>query len=413
MGLKRKPHQKSRNGCGVCKHRRIKCDEQKPRCSHCVRLEADCVYPERKIARRPSPHSDSTHPTPSQASVQTPTSEHYAYFNADFSHSNDHFYGLNDLAFLHHWTLTTSRSIVESPQMDHVWQSTFPNIGFRHNFVMQGLLCLSALHIAYLHPPNRRAHMQVAAMYHTQSLNGFRNAIAAADLDHGDALFVGAILAFLCSFVTFGELYEEFTDDSAVGAIGAMGTRATRVLGADWIPLVRGLEAILGPVYDQIRTGPLEILLDIGNWDDLDPDVHPGVGDEQMLAIRQLWKDDNNHQIYEETLQKLRKGSAWVKHFQATVYNPESGAQEPSYNQGWSTPFIWLFMVPEGYLKLQRQRQPIALVLFAYFGTLIQQIDRFWWAQGCAKNIVAVTSECLGPFWDPWIAWPKSFVGLS
>ncbi len=38
------PHFQVRT-CNLCRQRRVKCDRRPPRCSNCVRSEADCVYP--------------------------------------------------------------------------------------------------------------------------------------------------------------------------------------------------------------------------------------------------------------------------------------------------------------------------------------------------------------------------------
>lgn len=35
---------RSRNGCQMCKQRRVRCNEQRPSCSACIRLKLDCVY---------------------------------------------------------------------------------------------------------------------------------------------------------------------------------------------------------------------------------------------------------------------------------------------------------------------------------------------------------------------------------
>lgn len=43
--LSRRGHLKSRFGCFNCKRRRVKCNEGRPTCEHCRRLELVCVYP--------------------------------------------------------------------------------------------------------------------------------------------------------------------------------------------------------------------------------------------------------------------------------------------------------------------------------------------------------------------------------
>lgn len=39
-----KSHRKSRNGCGECKLRRVKCDEDKPICKRCRLNDSACLY---------------------------------------------------------------------------------------------------------------------------------------------------------------------------------------------------------------------------------------------------------------------------------------------------------------------------------------------------------------------------------
>ena len=43
-GGKRQYHHKSKNGCDNCKRRRVKCTEEKPRCSKCLKMNHECVY---------------------------------------------------------------------------------------------------------------------------------------------------------------------------------------------------------------------------------------------------------------------------------------------------------------------------------------------------------------------------------
>jgi hypothetical protein len=43
--LERRGHTKSRRGCYNCKRRRIKCQESRPACGHCVKTGLKCEYP--------------------------------------------------------------------------------------------------------------------------------------------------------------------------------------------------------------------------------------------------------------------------------------------------------------------------------------------------------------------------------
>lgn len=72
---KRKYHQKSRSGCSTCKKRRVKCDEQKPLCGNCVKLNLDCGYlhmdPNEIMPPEKKPKKVKTEPAPRVKKVKT------------------------------------------------------------------------------------------------------------------------------------------------------------------------------------------------------------------------------------------------------------------------------------------------------------------------------------------------------
>jgi hypothetical protein len=300
--------------------------------------------------------------------------------------------------------MVTSRSILNTPQLDHFWQKVFPEIAFKHSYVMHSILSVAALHVTYLRPLNRPVHLCDAAHHHVLALSGFREAINFIGPHNSDGLFASVTLTFFYAFLTFGKLYDEYNKDDNPTA------HTSRILGAEWIPLIRGIEAVLHPVYDYVRVGPLHALLGLGNWEELDPDTQPGPGDGSMLRLREIWTSDENAKLYDETLRLLRKTSVWMMQFQDMQGNRLS---EQAYNRDWSGPFTWLCLVPDKYFVLQQQRQPSALVLFAHFGALLQSLNGYWWMEGCGKSIVSVVDDCLGPYWTPWIEWPKQVVGLD
>lgn len=224
---------------------------------------------------------------------------------------------------------------------------------------MHSLLSIAALHITYLCPSNGHAHLCDAAHYYSKALAGFREGINFIGLHNSNALFATATLTFFYAFMTFGKLYDGYGDDTNTG------THTSRILGAEWIPLVRSIESILHPVYHHVRAGPLSSLLGLGNWEELDPDAQPGHGDVSLLRLREIWISDESAKVYDETLKLLRRTSVWMMQFQNT-----QGDQVPEwgYHRDWSGPFIWLFLIPDKYFVLQQQRRPPALILFAYFG---------------------------------------------
>jgi hypothetical protein len=224
--------------------------------------------------------------------------------------------------------MVTSRSIVNSPKVDYLWQTVFPEIAYKHSYVMQGLLSLAALHVAYLHPEDRRTHVHIAAHHHTLALSGLREDMNSICPDNADAVFASATLMFLYAFTTFSKLSDELEEDGADTAV-----RKSCILGADWIPLVHGVHVVIGPTYEYIKAGPLCSTLSVQHWDNIDPDVHPSPNDAHMLKIKETWQDDDNREVYDRTLYMLRKASASISHFQSL---PDDEKDKWGYNRDWS-----------------------------------------------------------------------------
>ncbi|KAM0437894.1 hypothetical protein ACHAPT_002259 [Fusarium lateritium] len=308
-------------------------------------------------------------------------------------------FALDDLALLHHWTLSASLDIVKSSGGDEYWQRVFPQVAFRHAFVMHGILSLAALHLAYRQSTDRQRLLLIAAHHHNIALHGFQEGISHMGDANSDALFVCATLNILHVFGVFGPLYD-----------GPAADRKSRILGAEWIPVMRGVGAVLKPVYERVRFGPLSPLLGLGNWDELDPNDQPMAQDSHFRSIEQVWTQSNDAQVYDEALYLLRKCNAYMIQFK--TMSPQV-LEQWGYNQAWSGPFIWLHSSPDEYFELLQQRQPPALLIFAYLGTLFHGLNEYWFLDGWGRNMVDVADELLGEYWSRWMAWPKLVVGID
>ncbi|CAG7558104.1 unnamed protein product [Fusarium equiseti] len=306
-------------------------------------------------------------------------------------------FNIDDMALLHHWNLSTSLDMVKSPKWGHYWQKLFPEVAFRHSFVMHGILSLAALHLACQKPSDRRRLVCLAAHHHTIALHGFQQGITCMSDDNSDALFICTSLNFVYVLATFGPLCDSLEADPK-----------SRILGAEWIPAIRGIEAVLHPIYDRVRLGPLSPLLDLDNWNQLDPDHQQVSGHANFDNLKEVWSRSNNADVYDKALHLLRKCNAHMRQHE----NLSSEAlSRLGYNQAWSTPFIWLHFTPGEYFELLQQRQPPALLIFAYFGTLFHLLDDYWFMQGWGRNMVDVADELLGDYWSQWMEWPRDVVG--
>ncbi|KAH7248224.1 hypothetical protein B0J15DRAFT_562394 [Fusarium solani] len=378
----RRPHKKAKTGCGDCRRRRVKCGEERPKCRACVRRGVPCQYPNQAQALSSGPSPALTHDdefSPESASTQQ-SSQHYqvsvfpnlstitypALLRSNSPEQPSATFVIHEMALLHHWTVSTSLDIYKNSGLSVCWQVLIPQIAFKHPFVMHALLGLAALHVAYLNRQDKMRHMTDAAHHHTQGLQGFHEAVRFMSSDKADALFAWSMLNLLY--------------------------------------------AVLGPTYATVRLGPLSQLLLLGNWDELDPDKEPNPEDQHFCQTRGSWKSSSDAQTYEKTLWTLRRCRMFMAQF-ATMN--DKTLKEAGLNRFWAGPFLFVPFAPEEYFILLRQRQPPALVLYAFFGALLHTLNSSWFLEGWGHDIVELIDDLLGSYWKPWIAWPLEVVGLN
>jgi hypothetical protein len=120
------------------------------------------------------------------------------------------------------------------------------------------------------------------------------------------------------------------------------------------------------------------------------------------MRTPETWANDTRADVYSGTLDVLHRCLAFV--------SQEESSGEEQMKLG-STRLMRGLLFPiycftEEFLKLLRQRQPPALVLFSFFGAFLHRGRRYWALKSWGEDIVRVTSELLGAYWRPWIQWP-------
>jgi hypothetical protein len=304
------------------------------------------------------------------------------------------------MALLHHWTMVTSPSVVQSTSVNHIWQIAFPQFAFTNGALMSRILSIAGLHRAYLEPT-------IAEQHHSRAIDGLMESLS-VDIEpgSGNAIFANAVLTFFYAFISFGPLYnKERTGDSAAAY-------TSRILGASWVPLILGLHPVVARVHEQVVAGPLRSLLDVDKWLELQPGTEDDPDDTHIDHTRQIWStgsySEEEKNVYNEALRALRQCNMWLKKSQG--WHNDDGPRKANYGP-WSGPFIWIAMVPGAFFTLLDQRQVPAMVIFANFGALLHQLNHLWYMEGCGKSIVEVVDQCLGPYWSEWLGWAKMTVG--
>ncbi|PKX97945.1 Zn(II)2Cys6 transcription factor [Aspergillus novofumigatus IBT 16806] len=197
----RRSHKKSRNGCDQCKERRIKCNEDHP-CGNCSRRGMNCTYKRRHHS--PSPIGEGLGNVLGLASgVQTPRGlcnsrfpsiSHGDTFGSFLERVAEAAYiaqewTSQDAELMHHFTLHTSKSLARRQQMQDAWQIALPTLAYSNEFLMHGILALSALHLAHLKPENHSRYITSSRFHISLGLRSFRKILPSPTTDNCCALF--------------------------------------------------------------------------------------------------------------------------------------------------------------------------------------------------------------------------------
>ncbi|KAG8361450.1 hypothetical protein FVEN_g710 [Fusarium venenatum] len=73
---------------------------------------------------------------------------------------------------------------------------------------------------------------------------------------------------------------------------------------------------------------------------------------------------------------------------------------------------IWPLKVSPEYIELVDQRQPIALIILAYWALLLHYEGEFWVFKKSGHVLIKSVSEHVGPYWDKWLAPLKDIIGV-
>ncbi|KAH8749132.1 C6 zinc finger protein [Diaporthe sp. PMI_573] len=125
----RRAHRKSRHGCTFCKKRRIKCDEQKPACTNCVRRSLVC-----SLGTNQSTASSPASTACVAASVRCCATS----------------LDVGDFQLFHHFCHVTSKSFSNEQATQYFWSVTVPRLSFRHQFLLHAVITLGALHLRHM-----------------------------------------------------------------------------------------------------------------------------------------------------------------------------------------------------------------------------------------------------------------------
>ncbi|CZR69101.1 uncharacterized protein PAC_19002 [Phialocephala subalpina] len=374
----RRVHRKTRLGCAQCKKRRVKCDEGRPSCANCVRNFLPCslefltpskplhfLAPGRKLL------------SPQKPAQHGPLDLHCPSSSMD----------LKSLELLHHYTSFTCLSLGAERDIQ-VWQEIIPRIAQSYDFLLQGVLAVSALHLSTLQTSTvRRTELvQKAMRLQNLALPAFRHSLSLGNPDDIDAVFAFAGLVVPYMLAISG---------SSPNQIPNLDNRHPH-----WFHSVRGLVLLLGKIWEQLMRGPFVLLMKRSIVTD-DYTINPDdVHFVELYQILQPRPSSSSHDV--EALAACRGALDELRRIAAL---PCSVCR--TVNRVGAV-YIWPGTVSQEFVKLLDQRRPEALVIFAHYCMLLKRVNHIWCFVGVGTNMLRAVEKELDVEWKPWIEWAVS-----
>lgn len=360
----------------------MKCSESKPTCSHCLRLGIECNWPAALTTNAASGSAPGSRPhsPAAAASVITAPSPSASFMVAQPQAQPE--LSINDLKLLHFWLVNTSITITVQDSI-YMWQNVVVELGFRHHFLLHGILAVAATHKAGIFPSERDDLLLQSASHIEIGLRTFRTCLETPLPATCVPVFV---MAGLLSIQNLGAAQA----NPPVDPIGHLCL---------WMLMVRGARSTVQQNWNLLRCSEISGLL-LGHErlsDDTDEFVEM---DSLKSLVEQVAQGATEREIYLDCVDQLRAVLLGVRCM--------SDRQQTS-----SMCSSWAATIHEGYRELLDQRQPLALVIVAHFATLFSHCRRIW----CYRNwdfwiMNAVQSELPTEF-EPWLDWPRKQISST
>ncbi|KAK9241691.1 hypothetical protein V1506DRAFT_550005 [Lipomyces tetrasporus] len=399
----RRSHTKSRYGCLQCKKKRIKCDEKKPSCDRCTRTGAKCSFitencslvvitaSHSKFAQNRNRLDASA---TSHVATEAKTHKKQEFDNEapisskvpvemNFTAAERHRFRL-----MNHYVHFTYQSLIEITTTNEdaflIWRSFVPYLAFEHDFLLQGLLGLSSLHLALSQPYQQRESIANAVQHYGNALALARPHLSNVTEYQIDAIFVFSYIVALYSFGIHRIFPSQLSPLAKIIEVMKLihGTSVIAKLGSDWL--------------DQTLLGLLRSYQFIKYSQNLSPEL-----EDSLAQLRQ--------RIYTTTGRTAHREAyiSAISLVRESFLRVVSG-QSPQKVMG-----LFPVLVDPMLLIMVRLGDPLALAILAHYAVILYWLRGHIWLEGWGEQILDTVRQVLPSDWHVCIAWALEEVSGS
>jgi hypothetical protein len=281
------------------------------------------------------------------------------------------------------WCNTTFHTLSRSERTDPIWRNFVPEEALSHPFLMHGILALSALHLARTGPdPSRRAsYLNRAVAHQNQALALFREMLGDVKESNAKAMFAfaGIVVIYTFAFPHTPDAQDPWScvDDLYQVLVLTRGVQQVIHAPRDFGDFLR--DSSFGPILQvEEERGPMP--------------------EDACVMLRRLHQAneacktrdaDHELEVYEDAIANLEEMLSWC--YSGMRANTIAGR--------------WAIRLPARFMELLRERDPLALVMLAHYGVLLQYLEHRWCFDELCVRVSKAVWAILDDQWRPLVEW--------
>jgi hypothetical protein len=366
MPSTRKTHQKSRRGCGQCKRRHVKCDEGRPICTTCSRLDLPCIYGKKGGTHTPEAVTNLQISTPNAAC------------------------SILDLQLMHHYSACSCVRFAPGTARHKCWTSDVPELSFTHPFLLHQILAVAALHRYTLaaHSPLFR---DAALDHRAKALELVQPVMSNRDETSAIALFA---FAGLTAIYAYGEVAIQIQTHR-------LGFDVVKQL-VQCFKLNRGISSIVDAHREHLEGSWAEDMINLKvPWDDWD---------FQSTYLR-LKHADRLQDLIRDGARSMQLGKVYLEAMNRCMNSIQLLLSQRNHDDDiYFLIMAWPNEVDEEFMRCLERKDQIALIILAHYAVLMSLRPKLWWLQEWSQLLVHQIASILCVDYQLYLDWPRHMI---
>lgn len=346
---------------------------------------------------------------------------------------------------MHHYSTSAYISCVglrASSETVGLWQKFLPREAFKHDFLLNGILAFTALHIAKItRQPKGQIEGDKPALFSSSSSYYFQKALEYQNLAFGSFHGVLQNVTPENCHAAFGFSVLTMLFAIAIPGVEDGANQDPTSTKPDSIQSIftlfeylKGLASIIGISKDWLNAGPFRHVLNrhdeytSGDWRISNTDV------AQALRQLTLVNDELNNAASgadsgttETSSSTHATNQRAISHLEFCFAKQEIPSTDPATatDEAQAAAVVgdidrghiigWLGVAGSPFVARLREGDPLSLLIFAHWAILLDDLQQFWWSENSGKVLVAEIAGVLharGPEWEERTRWARRKVGL-